>query len=153
MKKLDTLQWKPPSNSSREQNKLLEEYCRAFGGTTFAEVPVGRGIYPRARRLDGVRFPASGRRELASYDGEKFNMLLSDAQRNGLEVEVIEVTRRMEQRGEFGQVILGVWLLKNSLLRTNGGKARVKRVVVSGTKCPPLERFLAKHSIRVWWPD
>jgi hypothetical protein len=123
----------------------LEEYCREFGGTTFAEVPVGRGIYPRARRIDAVRFPSRGRRELASYRPEEFDNQLSNFQRSGLEVEVIEVTQWMEQRGVFGQVIVGAWLLEKEY-----GKVRVKRVVVSGTNCPPLQRFFAQHGIAVW---
>ena len=110
------------AHSSRQENKLLEESCRAFGGRTFAEVPVGRGIYPSARRIDAVRFPSRARRELASYNPERFENQLSYAQQDGLELEVIEVTRWMEQRGVFGQVIVGAWLLEKEY-----GKVRTRR--------------------------
>jgi hypothetical protein len=151
MRHLVVRNWNPPRNSSPEENKLLEMYCCESTGITFAEVPIGRGIYPKPRRIDGIRFPFAAGHELASYDAKSsgmFETLLSHAKRRGHSVEVIEVTRWVNQRGVFGQVIVGAWLLREAY-----GRLRIERVVVSGTEHRPLKRFFGQHGIRVWTPS
>jgi hypothetical protein len=154
MPSLDTSRWDKRPNRKVE-DKLLLEYCRNAGsGTTFAEVPIGKGVYPRPRRVDAIRFASPARRSsLITYDRDRaaFEEQLSNARKERLPVEVIEVKCRVN-RGMVGQVIVAEWLLNHPSITEREPNIRVKKVILCKKNHGPLANLLSKHGIVMWPP-
>lgn len=129
----------------KEHDDLLLEYCRNYGGTTFANVKLEGDPYPNPRQIDGVRFPPAPHRLISwtRRHPEEFQERLSHAGRHRFSVEVIEVTTGEMDRGTVGQVVVGAWLLEQH-------KVKAKKVLVCTKASAELKALLLEHDIHLW---
>lgn len=144
MRTLDRSRWKPAKNYP-EHDRLMLEYCKRHGGTTFANAKLDGDPFSYPRRIDGIRFLSPYHRLISwSRHGPKeFQEHLLRAQRNRLPVEVIEVTQEIG-RYTVGQVVVAGWLLEHH---------KVKEVLVCQEAERKLEAFFRSHDIVLWTPD
>lgn len=131
-----------------EHNTTIE-YVREVGGRAYFEVPVsGPTVSPgsRVRRIDAVRFDGIGGGESLPYDPDRFLVDLHEAQRQGIEIELIEAKNRAS-RYTIGQAIAAGDLFLETF---SGGGNIVLAVLYDETRADTaLDRVCERRGIRV----
>jgi hypothetical protein len=135
------MKWK----ARTQEDRLLKQYWKKFGGVIFTEVSVGRCANRSPRKIDGVRLSGTGLaneiRPNTTGSHEKFKRLVT-----GANVEVIEVKPTLN-RSVIGQAVVGKFLLETD------HKATATAIVVCERRNSALQKVCKDNlQVKVWTP-